>query len=93
MQAIQSGDVVEFDGPEGPTSALVLLAHDDALILDLLDDSTPVSVLANELTGPARVRARVVRRRRLELHGSSGPGEPGSRIDASSRGTATSSWS
>jgi hypothetical protein len=51
MQAIQSGDVVEFDGPEGPTSALVLLAHDDALILDLLDDSTPVSVLANELTG------------------------------------------
>ena len=29
----------------------MLLAHDDALILDLLDDTTPVSVLASELTG------------------------------------------
>ena len=51
MQAIQSGDVSEFERPEGPVSALVLLAHDDALILDLLDDTTPVSVLASELTG------------------------------------------
>ena len=51
MQAIQSGDVIEFEGPQGAVSALVLLAHDDALIIDLLDESTPVSVLVGELTG------------------------------------------
>ena len=51
MNAIQSGDVIEFEAPEGAVSALVLLAHDDALILDLLDDTTPVSVLASELAG------------------------------------------
>lgn len=51
MQVIRSGDVIEFEGAQGPTSALVLLAHGEALILDLLDDSVPVSVLAGELTG------------------------------------------
>ena len=48
---INSGDVIEFEGPEGTTSALVLLASGDALILDTLDGSTPVSVLTWELEG------------------------------------------
>jgi hypothetical protein len=48
---IHSGDVIEFEGPEGTTSALVLLASGDALILDTLDGSTPVSVLTCELEG------------------------------------------
>jgi len=51
MTNIQSGDVIEFEGPEGTTTALVLLASGDALILDTLDGSTPVSVLTTELPG------------------------------------------
>jgi hypothetical protein len=54
MQTIHSGDVIEFEGENGTTSALVLLAQDDAAILDLLDDSTPVSVLLSQLVGVRR---------------------------------------
>jgi hypothetical protein len=51
MSSIHSGDVIEYEGPEGTTTALVLLASGDALILDALDGSTPVSVLTSELPG------------------------------------------
>ena len=51
MEIVNSGDVIEFEGTEGSTSALVLLASGDTLILDLLDGSTPVAVLQEELRG------------------------------------------
>lgn len=54
MTALAIGDVIEFEGPEGPVSALVLLAHDDAVIIDLCDGTTPMSVLLEEL-GDLRV--------------------------------------
>ena len=54
MTTITSGDVIEFAGKKGPISALVLLASGDALIIDLLDCSTPRSVLAYELAGVRR---------------------------------------
>jgi hypothetical protein len=49
MATIRSGDVIEFEGPDGPTSALVLLASDESLIIDLLDGRTPWAVRADEL--------------------------------------------
>ncbi len=49
VKAIESGDVIEFRGTEGSQSALVLLASDNALIIDLCDGSTPMSVLASDL--------------------------------------------
>ena len=47
---IISGDVIEFDGPAGATTALVLLVSDATLVLDLLDSATPV-VSTTELQG------------------------------------------
>jgi len=41
---IQDGDVIEIDGPDGPVTALVLLANAEMVILDLCDDSTPVVI-------------------------------------------------
>ena len=49
VQAIHSGDVIEFRGADGNQSALVLLASEDGLIIDLCDDSTPISVRLDEL--------------------------------------------
>lgn len=49
MQTLAIGDVIEFEGAEGPVSALVLLAHDDAAIIDLCDGTTPLSVLIEAL--------------------------------------------
>jgi hypothetical protein len=49
--SIHSGDVIEFDGPEGPTTALVLLATEGALVIDLLDDEVPLVVNAADLDG------------------------------------------
>jgi hypothetical protein len=51
MATIRSGDVIEFEGPDGPTSAMVLLASGDALIIDLLDGRTPQAVQTFELQG------------------------------------------
>ena len=51
MQAIHTSDVIEFETAQGTTTALVLLAHDDALIVDLLDGSTPLSLMVSELDG------------------------------------------
>ena len=48
---IISGDVIEFDGPAGATTALVLLVSDTTLVLDLLDGATPRVVKTVELDG------------------------------------------
>jgi len=52
--AIQDGDVLEIDGPDGAVTALVLLANTKMVILDLCDDSTPV-VIERHLLRPYRV--------------------------------------
>jgi hypothetical protein len=39
---VEDGDVIEIDGAQGPVTALVLLATDAALMLDLCDGSTPL---------------------------------------------------
>jgi hypothetical protein len=39
---VQDGDVIEIDGAHGPVTALVLLATDAALVLDLCDGTTPL---------------------------------------------------
>ena len=51
MNAINTSDVIEFETPQGTQTALVLLANDDALIVDLLDGSTPISLMVSELIG------------------------------------------
>ena len=48
---INTSDVIEFETPEGTHTAIVLLANDDALIVDLLDGSTPISLMVSELDG------------------------------------------
>ena len=48
---IISGDVIEFDGRAGATTALVLLVSDTTLVLDLLDGTTPRVVKTVELHG------------------------------------------
>jgi hypothetical protein len=48
---IISGDVIEFNGPAGATTALVLLVSDTTLVLDLLDGVTPRVVKLVELHG------------------------------------------
>jgi hypothetical protein len=40
--SMQDGDVIEIDAPDGPVTALVLLANAKMVILDLCDGSTPV---------------------------------------------------
>jgi hypothetical protein len=52
--AIQDGDVLEIDGPDGAVTALVLLANAKMVILDLCDDSTPVVIERHSLR-PYRV--------------------------------------
>ena len=51
---INDGDVIEIDGPDGPVTALVLLANDAMVILDLCDGSTPVLLERSDLR-PFRV--------------------------------------
>ena len=51
MNAIKTSDVIEFETPGGRQTAMVLLANDDALIVDLLDGSTPISLMVTELAG------------------------------------------
>jgi hypothetical protein len=48
---IDTGDVIELVLDGEPTSALVLLASDDTLILDRCDDSTPVVLRLDEIEG------------------------------------------
>lgn len=49
MEKIDSGDVIELALNGVATTALVLLASEDALILDACDDSTPFVVKRDEL--------------------------------------------
>ena len=46
---IETGDVLEIDREGQMISALVLLASDDAVILDACDDTTPFVVRRSDL--------------------------------------------
>lgn len=48
---IETGDVLEFDLDGEAVTALVLLAADQAVILDKCDGSTPFVLKADELVG------------------------------------------
>ena len=48
-ELITAGDVLEVGSPDHSTTALVLLATEEALILDLCDGSMPVVVKRDEL--------------------------------------------
>ena len=48
---VRTGDVVEIDFETGPATALVLLAVPEAVILDLLDGTTPIVVDPSFLAG------------------------------------------
>jgi len=48
-ERIETGDVIEIDRAGEMISALVLLASDDAVILDACDDSTPFVVRRSDL--------------------------------------------
>ena len=48
---LRAGDVIEVEANGEVASALVLLATDDAVVLDACDGSTPFVVRADELIG------------------------------------------
>ena len=48
-EQIQTGDVIEMTRGDDVITALVLLAADDAVILDACDGSTPFVVKSDEL--------------------------------------------
>lgn len=49
MERIETGDVIELVLNGEPTTALVLLASENAVILDACDGSTPFVVKQDEL--------------------------------------------
>jgi hypothetical protein len=49
VEQLETGDVIELDRDGGPVTALVLLAAEEAVILDLCDGSTPFVVRRDEL--------------------------------------------
>ena len=49
MERLEAGDVIELDRDGDRVTALVLLAADEAVILDLCDDSTPFVLKRDEL--------------------------------------------
>ena len=49
MELIETGDVIEIEHDGEIVSALVLLAADDAVILDACDGSTPFVLRREEL--------------------------------------------
>ena len=53
-EKIEAGDVVEFALDGGMVSALVLLAADDKLILDLCNGETPIVARLEEIDGLRR---------------------------------------
>ena len=53
-EKIEAGDVVEFALDGGLVSALVLLAADESLILDLCDGETPIVAKLDEIQGLRR---------------------------------------
>jgi hypothetical protein len=48
-ERIETGDVIEIDRDGERISAMVLLATDDAIILDACDDSTPFVLRRRDL--------------------------------------------
>jgi hypothetical protein len=48
-ERIESGDVIEIEREGELISAMVLLATDDAIILDACDDSTPFVMRRSDL--------------------------------------------
>ena len=53
-EKIEAGDVVEFALDGAMVSALVLLAADDSLILDLCNGETPIVARLEEIDGLRR---------------------------------------
>ena len=53
-ETIETGDVVEFELDGELTTALVLLASDDSLILDLCDGELPLVARLHEVEGLRR---------------------------------------
>jgi hypothetical protein len=51
LMSVRTGDVVEIDFATGPATALVLLSVPEAVILDLLDGTTPIVVDPGFLAG------------------------------------------
>ena len=51
MEQLDTGDVIEIEHNGEIVSALVLLAADDAVILDACDGSTPFVLRREELVG------------------------------------------
>jgi hypothetical protein len=49
VEQLETGDVIELDRDGDPVTALVLLAAEEAVILDLCDGSTPFVVKRDEL--------------------------------------------
>jgi hypothetical protein len=49
VEQLETGDVIELDRDGDPVTALVLLAAEEAVILDLCDGSTPFVVRRDEL--------------------------------------------
>ena len=49
MEMLEAGDVIELERDGETVSALVLLAADEAVILDACDGSTPFVVKRDEL--------------------------------------------
>ena len=57
---IETGDVLEIDREGQMISALVLLASDDAVILDACDDTTPFVVRRSDLVDYRLFRAEFI---------------------------------
>jgi hypothetical protein len=53
-EIVETGDVVEFELEGELATALVLLASDDTLILDLCDGEMPLVARFHEITGLRR---------------------------------------
>jgi hypothetical protein len=49
VQQLETGDVIEIDRDGEPVTALVLLANDEFVIVDLCDGSTPFVAKHDEL--------------------------------------------
>ncbi len=49
VQQLETGDVIELDRDGDPVTALVLLATDEFVILDLCDGSTPIVAKHDEV--------------------------------------------
>jgi len=49
VEQLETGDVIELDRDGEPVTVLVLLAAEEAVILDLCDGSTPFVVRRDEL--------------------------------------------